>query len=50
MVVGTGLAGFGLATWNARQSEMRSKEYSNQAKFKEPKYADVNNLKDVSLR
>ncbi|EPE24293.1 FAD-linked oxidase, C-terminal [Glarea lozoyensis ATCC 20868] len=47
LAVGTGLLAFGLATFNAKRREARQREYSNEAKFREPKYADVNNLKDA---
>jgi hypothetical protein len=49
LVVGTGLAGFALAEWNARKRVVREREYSNENKFKEPNYADVEKLKDVSF-
>jgi hypothetical protein len=48
LVVGTGLAGFALAEWNARRRGVREREYSSEKKFKEPKYADVEKLKEVS--
>jgi hypothetical protein len=49
LVVGTGLLGFGLATLDAKRREAREREYSSERKFKEPAYADLRNLKDVSV-
>lgn len=49
LAVGTGLLAFGLATYSAKQKETKQREYSNEGKFRQPKYADVDCLKAVSF-